>query len=177
MKFTVTCGHIRHEVLFDEAYGKRRLELDGHTLELSLLRLEGCRLRFTVDGRPVDATVTGDLPDLVIDTGPGPQSIQVEESRFAEVRRISGQTLRARTAPDLIAPMPGLITRVLVAAGQEVLAGTPLLVMEAMKMENELRAQAPGTIASIHASPGTAVELGAVLIRFEQPSATAPAQG
>jgi propionyl-CoA carboxylase alpha chain len=65
--------------------------------------------------------------------------------------------------------MPGLITRVLVAVGETVSAGTPLLIMEAMKMENELRSPAPGKIQKICARPGLAVEVGAVLVVFEAP--------
>jgi biotin carboxyl carrier protein len=169
MKLTLTHGESQHQVAFDEAYGQRKLELDGQELNLSLLRTGGCRVRFTVDGRPVEALITGSLPDLLVDAGCGPLSIQVEESRFAEVRRISGLTTRVRTVSDFKAPMPGLITRVLVAVGETVSAGTPLLIMEAMKMENELRSPAPGKIQKICARPGLAVEVGAVLVVFEAP--------
>ncbi|MBX7119599.1 MAG: acetyl-CoA carboxylase biotin carboxyl carrier protein subunit [Gemmatimonadaceae bacterium] len=64
--------------------------------------------------------------------------------------------------------MPGLIVRVQVAAGDAVRAGQGIVVMEAMKMENELRAPADGTVRAIHAVPGTAVEKGAVLVEFDR---------
>jgi pyruvate carboxylase subunit B len=63
--------------------------------------------------------------------------------------------------------MPGLIVRVSVRRGDEVQAGQGLVVMEAMKMENELRAPAAGRVRAILAEPGTAVEKGAVLIELE----------
>jgi biotin carboxyl carrier protein len=175
MKFAVTVGGSRHEVLFDEAYGVRKLELDGQTLALSLLRIDGCRVRFTVDGRPVEALVTGKLPELLVDAGAGPVAVVVEESRFAEVRRISGMPRGPRELTDLRAPMPGLVTRVLVSAGDLVSVGTPLVVMEAMKMENELRSPAEARVTGIHARPGGAVEVGALLVSFE-PVGPAPAE-
>lgn len=174
MKLSVMVGDVSHEVQFDEAYGQRTLEVDGQALDLSLLRLDGCRMRFTVDGRPVDAMVTGQLPNLLVDAGFGPQAVLVEESRFAAVRRISGLTTRVRALPGLLAPMPGLITRVLVSEGDVVGPGTPLLVMEAMKMENELRSPGAGKVSKIRVRQGEAVEVGSLLIAFEPPATSGP---
>ncbi len=82
------------------------------------------------------------------------------------------QELAARSAPPagpspVIAPMPGLVVRVNVAVGDTVTAGQGVLVMEAMKMENELRASAAATVKSVRVTPGTAVEKGTVLIELE----------
>jgi len=62
--------------------------------------------------------------------------------------------------------MPGKITKVFVKEGDEVAAGTPLLVMEAMKMENEMKASGDVKITKLHVKPGDAVEAGATLISF-----------
>jgi biotin carboxyl carrier protein len=63
----------------------------------------------------------------------------------------------------VLAPMPGKIVRVLVRAGEAVQAGQPLIVIEAMKMENELRAAGAGTVADIQVREGQSVEAGALL--------------
>jgi pyruvate carboxylase subunit B len=63
--------------------------------------------------------------------------------------------------------MPGLVVRVSVGVGDKVEAGQGVVVMEAMKMENELRATAAGTVRSVEVSPGTAVEKGALLVALE----------
>jgi pyruvate carboxylase subunit B len=63
--------------------------------------------------------------------------------------------------------MPGLIVRVNVQAGDQVHAGQGLVVMEAMKMENELRVQVAGRVRTVLVSPGSVVEKGAVLIELE----------
>jgi pyruvate carboxylase subunit B len=62
--------------------------------------------------------------------------------------------------------MPGLVVRVHVQEGDEVQAGQGLVVMEAMKMENELRAAAAGTVKRVHVAPGKAVEKGAILVEL-----------
>lgn len=67
---------------------------------------------------------------------------------------------------SITAGMPGKIVKIMVEAGQEVQAEQPLLIMEAMKMENEIRAPANTKIKSIHVKPGEAVESGALLISF-----------
>jgi pyruvate carboxylase subunit B len=63
--------------------------------------------------------------------------------------------------------MPGLIVRVNVKVGDTVQAGQGIVVMEAMKMENELRATAAGIVRSVEVAPGTAVEKGALLVALE----------
>jgi pyruvate carboxylase subunit B len=63
--------------------------------------------------------------------------------------------------------MPGMIVRVNVEVGARVHPGQGLVVMEAMKMENELRALAEATVKAVHAQPGAAVEKGALLIELE----------
>jgi pyruvate carboxylase subunit B len=68
---------------------------------------------------------------------------------------------------EVHAPMPGLVLQVLVEAGQEVKAGDGLVVLEAMKMENELRAPSDGTVAAVHCAPGDAVGKNALLLEFE----------
>jgi biotin carboxyl carrier protein len=65
--------------------------------------------------------------------------------------------------------MPGLVVRIPVAEGQKIAAGASLLVLEAMKMENELRASGEGTVKTIRVRAGQAVEKGEVLIEFADP--------
>ena len=64
----------------------------------------------------------------------------------------------------IVAPMPGRIVKVLVKPGQSVSARQPLLVVEAMKMENELRAPRGGTVAEVRVAEGSSVEANAVLV-------------
>jgi pyruvate carboxylase subunit B len=89
------------------------------------------------------------------------------DERTRSIRDLSAATAGPTGPAPIIAPMPGLIVRVNVSVGDRVEAGQGLVVMEAMKMENELRAIAPGTVRSVEVSPGTAVEKGALLVALE----------
>jgi len=66
----------------------------------------------------------------------------------------------------LVAPMPGLVLRVDATEGSEVEQGQTLLVLEAMKMENNLKSPAAGQVAEVYVQAGQAVEKGAPLLRF-----------
>jgi pyruvate carboxylase subunit B len=68
---------------------------------------------------------------------------------------------------DIVAPMPGRVVKVLVAPGDTVAAHQGLVVVEAMKMENELRAARAGTVAAVHVAEGVSVEAGTVLVVVE----------
>jgi propionyl-CoA carboxylase alpha chain len=77
-----------------------------------------------------------------------------------------------KQAPDLsrflLSPMPGLLIRVAVAEGQEVKAGEELCVVEAMKMENVLRAERDGRVAKLHAAPGDSLAVDQVILEFAE---------
>jgi len=93
----------------------------------------------------------------------------VTDERTRHIRSLTGDGRKARGAGTLKAPMPGLVVRVQVEVGQEVAAGTPVIVLEAMKMENQLKAAAPARVAAVKVEPGQAVEKGQVLLEFADP--------
>jgi 3-methylcrotonyl-CoA carboxylase alpha subunit len=71
-------------------------------------------------------------------------------------------------AGGLEAPMPGVITKVMVVVGEDVSKGQPLLALEAMKMEHVIRAPRAGRVKAVSASPGQMVQSGAVLVALEE---------
>ncbi|MGH7731018.1 MAG: acetyl-CoA carboxylase biotin carboxyl carrier protein subunit, partial [Candidatus Eiseniibacteriota bacterium] len=90
--------------------------------------------------------------------------VDVVDERTREIRARTSQA-RAPASGGLVqAPMPGLVVRVEVAAGQRVETGAGLVVVEAMKMENELRAPRPGVVETVHVAAGQTVEKGAPLV-------------
>ena len=94
-------------------------------------------------------------------------AVEALDARAKAIREISGAGGKAAGPAHLMAPMPGLIVRVNVQAGDAVQPGQGLVVMEAMKMENELRAAAAGTVKRVAVTPGSAVEKGALLLEME----------
>jgi acetyl/propionyl-CoA carboxylase alpha subunit len=108
--------------------------------------------------------------------GRGRYTLWVDGYRFEaealdERTRAIRDTTAAAAAPTgpapVRAPMPGLIVRINVQVGDTVEAGQGVVVMEAMKMENELRATAAGRVKSIEVAPGAAVERGSLLVALE----------
>jgi len=89
------------------------------------------------------------------------------DERTRAIRDVSAASAGPVGPAPVRAPMPGLIIRVNVTVGDTVQAGQGIVVMEAMKMENELRATAAGTVKSVEVDPGTAVEKGALLVALE----------
>jgi biotin carboxyl carrier protein len=89
------------------------------------------------------------------------------DERTRAIRDVSAAAAGPVGPAPVRAPMPGLIVRVNVKVGDTVQAGQGIVVMEAMKMENELRATAAGTVKSVDVIPGTAVEKGALLVALE----------
>jgi biotin carboxyl carrier protein len=93
--------------------------------------------------------------------------LEALDARSRAIRAISGAGGKAAGPAHLMAPMPGLIVRINVQAGDTVQPGQGLVVMEAMKMENELRAVAAGTVKRVAVTAGSAVEKGALLLEME----------
>jgi acetyl/propionyl-CoA carboxylase alpha subunit len=132
-----------------------------------------------VQGTPVRMVTIGDAVHRVVvrrGSSRGEYTLWVDGFRFdaealdertSAIRELSKLSAKASGPAPLIAPMPGLIVRVNVKAGDRVGQGQGLVVMEAMKMENELRAGAAGTVKVVHATVGTAVEKGTILIEME----------
>jgi biotin carboxyl carrier protein len=99
----------------------------------------------------------------LVDVGGETYAITVEE-QTRHIIRTKGGAAPGGSAHTLKAPLPGKISRVAVQPGDAVKAGDTLVVIEAMKMENEFRAGAAGTVAEVRVQPGQAVNAGDVLI-------------
>ena len=165
MKFVVQVGDVRVVV-----------ELDAEGVEVA-----GERVRAhlaDVDGTPVRLVSIGDEVHRVLvrrHRERGRYTLWLDGHRYeAEaldertraIRDLSATGKAAVGPAPLLAPMPGLVVRVNVEPGEEVRAGQPLVVMEAMKMENELRSPAAGTVKNVPARVGQAVEKGALLVEL-----------
>ena len=90
----------------------------------------------------------------------------VDEAR-AKLASLAGARAAGHARRELKAPMPGLLVKVLCAVGDQVEAGQPLAVLQAMKMENELSLPRGGRVSSISAQEGQTVEQGQVLVAVE----------
>ena len=146
-----------------------RVTVDGRTFTASLGVIPGTPLRqLIMDGRPSTLAVEP-LGRGRWAFSPGGERWEVEvlDERAQHIRTLSGSDRGRPVSAVLKAPMPGLVLRVHVVPGQTVAQGAGLVVLEAMKMENELKAPAQGVVKAVLVSPAQAVEKGQVLVEFE----------
>lgn len=166
MKYYVRIDGQDHVVLLD-ADG---VHIDGQDVAASVSGVNGTPVRTATIGNSVHRVVvrhgtTRGAYTLWVDGFRF--EVEALDERMRSIRELAGATTGPAGPRPLVAPMPGLVVRVNVQVGDTVQAGQGLVVMEAMKMENELRAPAAGRVKAVLASPGTAVEKGSTLIELE----------
>ena len=105
--------------------------------------------------------------ELTVEIGKRPFRVQLADEYDQLVQRMGLSAQPEAATNEITAPMPGLILEVLVGTGDAVEAGTPLLVLEAMKMENVIKADGAGTVKEIKVSKGEAVDKRQLLIEME----------
>lgn len=153
--------------------------IGGHDFEVTIRQTSSIGDRFTaqVDGMewdvivpdngqlgPIEWTIVGDRPyEILYDDDlqtlrvySGKHHVKVRDTRSTLIRPESGDG-------RVKAPIPGLIDRILVVKGQQVTAGDPMIVLEAMKMENEIRAPRSGVVTSVRVKPGDSVVRNTIL--------------
>lgn len=166
MLYDVTIDGKNYRLELERAEGRWSCRLDGHEVEVDavLARQDVLSLRIGNRAYEIKSEHIGEVKDNKNDW-----HVWVGSARFAcDVRDPRALRSRARAADDhgprkLTAPMPGKVVRVLVAPGDSVAAGQGLLVVEAMKMQNEMKAARAGKVVEIAAKAGATVTAGEVL--------------
>jgi len=165
---------------------KYEVRLDGKTRVVELAREDG-GWKITLDGNLLDANAVEVAPNtfsillngrsyqvrvaprsdgsLTLHTGVGEYHAEVADPRSWRGRRHGA--LEAEGPQQIAAPMPGKVVRLLVKQGDTVEAGQGLMVVEAMKMQNEIRSPKSGRIEKLCAAEGQAVNAGEVLLWVE----------
>jgi propionyl-CoA carboxylase alpha chain len=120
----------------------------------------------TVNGKPVAVQVRPIANGFQLSWRGTFARTQVYTAPEADYARLMPIKVAADTSKKLLCPMPGLVKSIAVVVGQEVKAGETLAVVEAMKMENVLRAERDGTVKTVHAKPGDSLAVDAVILEF-----------
>jgi propionyl-CoA carboxylase alpha chain len=123
--------------------------------------------RLEVDGEPVVLKVDKIAAGQRIRTRGADLKVYVRTPRQAELARLMPEKLPPDTSKFLLCPMPGLVVRISVEEGQEVQEGQALATVEAMKMENILRAERKGVVKKINAAAGASLKVDDVIMEFE----------
>ena len=165
MKYHVTVG----SRTFDVDVSGEAVRVDGELLETRLEAVPGTPLHHLLLGSE-SWTLAADFltaGSMVLGAAGERREVAVVDERTRQIQELTGRRGAGPREGVVRAPMPGLVVRVEVAVGDSVGAGAGLVVVEAMKMENELRAPGAGVVAAIHVAPGAPVEKGAPLVTLE----------
>jgi biotin carboxyl carrier protein len=142
--------------------GRYAVRLDERALEVDCEESPDGFMSLLIDGRSHEAALERRPGGYAVGLRGGTAIVDLATPSAAGAPRA-----RASVAARLTAPMPGRVVRVLVTPGQTVAPAEGLVVMEAMKMENELRSPRAGRVSEVHVREGQAVETGALLVVVE----------
>ena len=146
-----------------------KLKLNGRDVKVTSHKLSDTRSLLFIDGWSYEVDIDSDGYDNrknVFIRGIE-MPVEIEDFNLARLRKTAGMKSRPSMDKVLKAPMPGLILEIKVATGDRVKKGQPLLVIEAMKMENVIKSQGDGTVKAIFIEQGISAEKGDKLLEFE----------
>lgn len=142
--------------------------LNGEPIDVDLVRSGAAELYSVLfGGHSYEMLVTPDRFNYTINVRGAHLQVQVQDERARRLNRAR----RLPTLPDgelpIVAPIPGLVVKVLIKEGDVIEEGQPVVLLEAMKMENELRSIRSGTVKTVSVAAGQRVEQNAVLLTLE----------
>ncbi len=166
MKYHVTIGEKKYDV--DINGDGSSVTVNGRKVAVDHKSLKGGRLHsMLADNVKFEFDLEKSNGGYDIWHRSGPMFADVADEKTDRLRKLMGVSGDASKLSQLKAPMPGLIVRVDVEPGQEIRKGDGLVIIEAMKMENELKATSFGKVKDIKVKQGQAVEKNEVLVVFE----------
>jgi biotin carboxyl carrier protein len=174
MKYFVTLPSGKEHVveIHEDATGAFAVVVDGHPSEAEAVAHGGSNAKGRVGRGATSVRIGATMVELWLEAEPPNVGVIANGRRFfakveSERMRIQAAEKGGRGGEGTVkTPMPGRVVRVLVAEGEVVKQDQPVVVVEAMKMENELASACAGKVAKVHVVPGATVEGGATLVEI-----------
>ena len=167
MKYFAQVGDKRFECAVETDNGSTFVRIDGKRYRVDLEHIAATdAYSVLVDGLSYEFALHDGGESIELTGAAGHFAVLVEDERTRAARAVAAPPEMQAGPHRVSSVMPGIVREVLVQPGQEVQKGTPLLILEAMKMQNEIRADRPGTVERVHVQPGTTVEKGAALVEL-----------
>ena len=164
MRYVATLEGVEQEVEIEELSGHSiRLTLDGVQYEADVRRAGRSSFSILIGDRSFDLEVARHNDELVVGSRGTATRLTIQEA-FRRSRRTAAREQAGSGRVELKAMMPGRVVNLLVTVGDEVVANQGVVVVEAMKMENELKSPRPGKVTEIRVAAGQTVEKGALLV-------------
>lgn len=168
MKLTAEIEGQRREVQLKTDGDLILAEVDGRSYKIKASRSKPGRHLLLVEGRVYECRIDADAG------GSEATEVHIGSRAFAvtlidpkRLRGVQSRSAQADGKAQLVAPMPGKVVRVLVEQGQQVEVGDAVVVVEAMKMQNEMKSPRAGTVTTLNAETGATVKAGEVLAVIE----------
>jgi len=163
LKYFVTIHGRDHEVVLSERAGSLLVSVDGKPIDLSYQEVDDSGQVLVVrDGRSFGLSIAGDASRASVSIAGHLYEVQLEDERERAAR--AAERASSREGGVVSSVMPGVVVEILVRPRDTVTKGQPLLILSAMKMQNEIAAPSAGVVADVHVSPGQAVSAGAKLV-------------
>ncbi len=163
-RYEIRVGHHEHALIIDDAHA---MTLDGIPVDADIRPIDETSYSVVLHGTSYlfRLQASGGRYDVVIDGTPA--TVTVDNARTRLLRQYTTAAAQSSAVTVISAPMPALVVRLLAVAGDAVVQGQGLVVLEAMKMENEIKAPRAGVVKQIHVPAGKAVEKGETLVTLE----------
>ena len=166
MKYVTRINERRFEIEVDN---DGRVLIDGEVRDVDFLNLGGSLFSLITENKSFEAVIDDDEGRIdVMMRGRLFEAQVLDERAMLLMQRRGGA---ASGSGEVGAPMPGLIVDVTAALGQAVAQGQTLIILESMKMQNELKSPIDGVVRAIHAEAGQAVDKGDLLVEIKAPTA------
>ena len=141
--------------------------VNGTPVRVSLSAPDGKSLSIILENRPYQVVITGQRGEFTALVHGHSCDVVVETERASLLRKFSRQQEMKHIRLEVHAPMPALVVKLLVKEGERVVPGQGLIILEAMKMENEIKAHQPATVREVKVHSGSIVEKGQLLLLLE----------
>jgi acetyl/propionyl-CoA carboxylase alpha subunit len=165
MKYITTIGEREYSI---EIVNEQLILLDGIPYEVDFASVSGQPVySLLVDGKSYEGYMYGDDDDWEVLLQGNLYNVRVEDERERRLRQALGEGPAQHGEFHLKAPMPGLVITVPVEDGQEVSKGDVLLILESMKMQNELKSPRDGKVSRVRVKIGDSVERKQTLLSVE----------
>jgi biotin carboxyl carrier protein len=138
--------------------------IDGRRVHFDFRHVRGSLYSLILDGKVFSAHLETDGGAKEISCGPFVLRAEVEDERAALLRRLARSETQAAGTLEIKAPMPGLVVRLPAQKGATVKKGQSLVIIEAMKMENDIKSPVDGVVTAVHVAERSAVEKNARLL-------------
>ena len=166
-KLTVTAGGREFQVTVNPNGNENTVLIDGVEVQIHLERIVGDTESLIVEGKSYLFNIGPDDDGYTMRWYGGETHCVVEDEHTRLLKQFAGTGSGGSGLKNVKAPMPGLVVKILTSPGSEVEKGDPLVVVEAMKMENEIGASAKGVVKEIKVNEKQAVEKGEIMIVLE----------